>query len=320
MLTKQKLCAWQSAFFPTGFSEGSQIEIGKYRTHEEHVVSGYLGRERIHYIAPSPERVEEEMEHFIEWFNSEKPISPVIRSAIAHFWFVSIHPFEDGNGRLARILGDMFLARGDKSRFRFYNISSEINRDKNHYYQILERIQHGDGDITEWLVWYLKTLLAAIQEANTLVSTTLNKSFFWMHVASIPLTERQTYTLNLFLDGYEAKITSKAWAALNKCSKDTAIRDIQDLLKKGILREDIPNAKRPSYSIYYGSDSDVLASLFSNVSIKEEGTDSYLVATYKSSTPIHERILKLDAERYITGDLPLEHLLNKYCAYLSNMY
>ena len=140
MLTKQKLCAWQSAFFPTGFSEGSQIEIGKYRTHEEHVVSGYLGRERIHYIAPSPERVEEEMKHFMEWFNSEKPISPVIRSAIAHFWFVSIHPFEDGNGRLARILGDMFLARGDKSRFRFYNISSEINRDKNHYYQILERI------------------------------------------------------------------------------------------------------------------------------------------------------------------------------------
>ena len=320
MLTKQKLCAWQSAFFPTGFSEGSQIEIGKYRTHEEHVVSGYLGRERIHYIAPSPERVEEEMEHFIKWFNSEKPISPVIRSAIAHFWFVSIHPFEDGNGRLARILGDMFLARGDKSRFRFYNISSEINRVKNHYYQILERIQHGDGDITEWLVWYLKTLLAAIQEANTLVSTTLNKSFFWMHVASIPLTERQTYTLNLFLDGYEAKITSKTWAALNKCSKDTAIRDIQDLLKKGILREDIPNAKRPSYSICYGSDSDVLASLFSNVSIKEEGTDSYLVATYKSSIPIHERILKLDAERYITGDLPLEHLLNKYCAYLSNMY
>lgn len=200
------------------------------------------------------------MKHFMEWFNSEKPISPVIRSAIAHFWFVSIHPFEDGNGRLARILGDMFLARGDKSRFRFYNISSEINRDKNHYYQILERIQHGDGDITEWLVWYLKTLLAAIQEANTLVSTTLNKSFFWMHVGSIPLTERQTYTLNLFLDGYEAKITSKTWAALNKCSKDTAIRDIQDLLKKGILREDIPNAKRPSYSICYGSDSDVLAS------------------------------------------------------------
>lgn len=254
-LTKEKLCAWQSAFFPTGFSEGSQIEVGKYRTHEEHVVSGYLGRERVHYIAPSPQRVQEEMERFIQWFNDGKSLSPVIRSAIAHFWFVSIHPFEDGNGRLARILGDMFLARGDKSRFRFYNISSEINRDKNHYYDILERTQRGDGDITEWLVWYMKTLLAAIHEANATVNTILNKSFFWMRATGIPLSERQTYTLNLFLDGYEAKITSKTWAALNKCSKDTALRDIQDLLQKGILHEDIPGAKRPSYSIYYGADS-----------------------------------------------------------------
>lgn len=254
-LTKEKLCAWQSAFFPTGFSEGSQIEVGKYRTHEEHVVSGYLGRERVHYIAPSPQRVQEEMERFIQWFNDGKSLSPVIRSAIAHFWFVSIHPFEDGNGRLARILGDMFLARGDKSRFRFYNISSEINRDKNHYYEILERTQRGDGDITEWLVWYMKTLLAAIHEANATVNTILNKSFFWMRATGIPLSERQTYTLNLFLDGYEAKITSKTWAALNKCSKDTALRDIQDLLQKGILHEDIPGAKRPSYSIYYGAES-----------------------------------------------------------------
>lgn len=254
-LTKEKLCAWQSAFFPTGFSEGSQIEVGKYRTHEEHVVSGYLGRERVHYIAPSPQRVQEEMERFIQWFNDGKSLSPVIRSAIAHFWFVSIHPFEDGNGRLARILGDMFLARGDKSRFRFYNISSEINRDKNHYYDILERTQRGDGDITEWLVWYMKTLLAAIHEANATVNTILNKSFFWMRATGIPLSERQTYTLNLFLDGYEAKITSKTWAALNKCSKDTALRDIQDLLQKGILHEDVPGAKRPSYSIYYGAES-----------------------------------------------------------------
>lgn len=254
-LTKEKLCAWQSAFFPTGFSEGAQIEVKKYRTHEEHVVSGYLGRERVHYIAPSPQRVQEEMERFIQWFNDGKSLSPVIRSAIAHFWFVSIHPFEDGNGRLARILGDMFLARGDKSRFRFYNISSEINRDKNHYYDILERTQRGDGDITEWLVWYMKTLLAAIHEANATVNTILNKSFFWMRATGIPLSERQTYTLNLFLDGYEAKITSKTWAALNKCSKDTALRDIQDLLQKGILHEDVPGAKRPSYSIYYGAES-----------------------------------------------------------------
>lgn len=317
-LTKEKLCAWQSAFFPTGFSEGSPIEVGEYRTHEEHVVSGYLGRERIHYIAPSPQRVQAEMERFIQWFNEEKALSSVIRSAIAHFWFVSIHPFEDGNGRLARILGDIFLARGDKSHFRFYNISSEINRDKNHYYDILERTQHGDGDITEWLVWYMKTLLAAIHEANATVNTILNKSFFWMRAASIPLSERQAYTLNLFLDGYEAKITSKTWAALNKCSKDTALRDIQDLLQKGILHEDIAGAKRPSYSIYYGTDSIGLTSQFHDVKIVEEGTDFYLVATTQNSTSVHERILKLDAERYAKGDLPLSHLLSKYCSYLMN--
>lgn len=317
-LTKEKLCAWQSAFFPTGFSEGSPIEVGEYRTHEEHVVSGYLGRERIHYIAPSPQRVQAEMERFIQWFNEEKALSSVIRSAIAHFWFVSIHPFEDGNGRLARILGDIFLARGDKSHFRFYNISSEINRDKNHYYDILERTQHGDGDITEWLVWYMKTLLAAIHEANATVNTILNKSFFWMRATGIPLSERQTYTLNLFLDGYEAKITSKTWATLNKCSKDTALRDIQDLLQKGILHEDIAGAKRPSYSIYYGTDSIGLTSQFHDVKIVEEGTDFYLVATTQNSTSVHERILKLDAERYAKGDLPLSHLLSKYCSYLMN--
>lgn len=209
-------------------------------------------RERIHYIAPAPSRVEDEMKLFINWFNADKPLSPVIRSAIVHLWFVSIHPFEDGNGRLARILGDIYLARGDKSRYRFYNISSEINRDKKHYYDILERTQHGDGEISEWLVWYLQTLLRSIQEANTIVSTVLNKSFFWMRAACIPMSERQTNTLNLFLDGYEAKITTKNWADINKCSKDTANRDIQDLVDKGILREDIPGAKRPSYSICYG--------------------------------------------------------------------
>jgi Fic family protein len=315
-LSKEKLCAWQSAFFPTGFSEGSHIEVGKYRTHEEHIVSGFLGREHIHYIAPSPDQVEREMQAFIEWFNTEKPISPIVRSAIAHLWFVSIHPFEDGNGRLARILGDMFLARGDKSRFRFYNISSEINRDKNHYYDILEQTQHGDGEITEWLVWYLTMLLKAIHESNVVVSTVLNKSFFWMRVAHIPLTERQTHTLNLFLDGYEAKITSKKWADLNNCSKDTAIRDIQDLQNKGILREDIPGAKRPSYSILYGDDSIDFMSQFKDVKIEEDSSDSYLVANYHGTVPVKERILKLDAERYQKGEFSLDHLLSKYCAYM----
>lgn len=315
-LTKEKLCAWQAAFFPSGYSDGSQIEVGKYRTHEEHIVSGMFGHEKIHYIAPSPERIEGEMERFLAWFDAEQPVSIVIRSAIAHLWFVSIHPFEDGNGRLARILSDMILARGEKSEFRFYNVSSQINKDKNHYYAILERTQRGNGDITEWVVWYAKTILASLDEANTAVSTILNKSFFWQKASSVPMTERQMQMLNLFLDGYEAKITSKTWAALGKCSKDTALRDIQDLVAKNILREDIPGAKRPSYSIVY--DAEDLTAFFTDVAIISEGGGAYLTALYKGKTPVRERVLPLDAERYAKGDLPLQSLLNKYCSYLNS--
>ena len=316
-LTKEILCGWQTAFFPSGYSEGSQIEVGMYRSNEEHIVSGMFGRERIHYIAPSPDRVEEEMRNFIDWFNREQPVSTVVRSAIAHLWFVSIHPFEDGNGRLARILSDMMLARGDKSEFRFYNVSSQINKDKNHYYDILERIQHGDSEITEWLVWYANALIAALDEADSSVSTILNKSFFWQKASSVSMTERQTATLNLFLDGYEAKITSKSWAAINKCSKDTAIRDIQDLVQKNILYEDVPGAKRPSYSIVY--DKDDITGLFADVAVKEDGGNMYLTALYKGRIHVCECLLELDAERYMKGELPLSHLLNKYCSYLSAM-
>ena len=274
-LSKEKLCAWQAAFFPTGYSDGGQIEIGKYRTNEEHIVSGMFGREKIHYIAPSPDRVED---------------------------------------RLARILSDMLLARGEKSEFRFYNVSSQINKDKNHYYDILERMQHGDGDITEWLVWYMQKLVDALDEADTIVTTILNKSFFWQKASSVPMTERQTQMLNLFLDGYEAKITSKTWATLAKCSKDTAIRDIQDLVDKNILKEDIPGAKRPSYSIVY--DAEDLTQFFTEVNITEENGIQYLKAMFKGKKPICERVLKLDADRYQKGDLPLSNLLSKYCSYI----
>lgn len=314
LLTKEKICAWQTAFFPTGFSEGSQIEVGQYRTNEEHIVSGMFGREKIHYIAPSPERVDEEMAHFLDWFNSQENINSVIRSAIAHFWFVSIHPFEDGNGRLARILSDMLLARADKSEFRFYNISSQINKDKNHYYDILEKAQHSDGDITEWIYWYASMLSVALDEAENIVSTILNKSLFWQKVSSVPLSQRQTDMLNLFLDGYEAKITSKTWASLAKCSKDTAIRDIQDLVDKEILREDIPGAKRPSYSIIY--DPEDITVFFSEISIEQQNGNQYIKALYKGKLQVYERILPLDAERFEKGDFPLENLLAKYCSYL----
>ena len=314
-LCKEKLCAWQAAFFPGGMSEGRQIETGQYRTNEEHIVSGMFGREKIHYIAPSPDRVESEMQKFLLWFDADEPVSSIIRSAVAHFWFVSIHPFEDGNGRLARILSDMLLARGEKSEFRFYNVSSQINKDKKHYYDILERMQHGDGDITEWLVWYMQKLTDALDEAETIVTTILNKSFFWQKASSVPMTERQTQMLNLFLDGYEAKITSKTWATLAKCSKDTAIRDIQNLLDKNILVEDIPGAKRPSYSIVF--DAEDLTQFFSEVNIIEENGIHYLKALFKGKKPVSERILKLDAERFQKGYLPLSNMLNKYCSYIT---
>lgn len=313
-LSKEKLCAWQSAFFPSGFSEGRDIEVGKYRTNEEHIVSGMFGREKIHYISPSPERVEAEMQKFIDWFNTKEPLSYVIRSAVAHFWFVSIHPFEDGNGRLSRIISDMLLARGEESEFRFYNISSQINKDKKHYYDILERTQHGDGDITEWIVWYLQKMKDALGEADAMVTTVLNKSLFWQRVSSVPMTDRQIQMLNLFLDGYEAKITSKSWATLAKCSKDTAIRDIRHLVDKNVLIEDIPGAKRPSYSIVY--DVEDMTLFFSDVSIAEENGMPYLEALFKGRQNIRERILPLDAERYQKGDLPLSNLLGKYCSYL----
>ena len=313
-LTKEKLCAWQAAFFPTGFSEGSQIEVGRYRTNDEHIVSGMFGREKVHYVAPAPERVEEEMAKFLDWFNKNENISSVIRSAIAHLWFVSIHPFEDGNGRLARILSDMLLARADKSKYRFYNISSQINKDKSHYYDILEETQRGNGDITEWISWYANTLSTALDEAEHVVSTILNKSIFWQKASSMALSQRQTDILNLFLDGYEAKITSKSWASLGKCSKDTAIRDIQDLVAKNILREDIPGAKRPSYSIIYNPED--MTEFFSNINIEDDNGICYLTAMYKGRMPVRERVLPLDAERFKKGDLTVENLLAKYCSYI----
>lgn len=314
-LSREQLCAWQAAFFPTGTSEGRVIETGRYRTGEEYVVSGMFGKEKIHYIAPAPERVDGEMQKFIEWLNAPHHVSEVLCSAIAHIWFVSIHPFEDGNGRLGRILADMLLARADGSKFRFYNISSEILRDKNHYYDIIERVQQGNGDLTEWFLWYLGTLQKAIGNANQAVTITLSKSFFWMHFAQTVMNERQRNTLNLFLDGYEAKITSKNWAAMNKCSRDTAIRDIADLVEKQVLLIDVPDAKRPTYSINYaGPGNDSFAGI-TNVHVDTHDGTPYLVATYQGNE-VAERILALDAARVTRGEISPTTLVGKYLSHL----
>lgn len=315
-LTHEKLCAWQSAFFPTGFSEGVSIEVGAYRTHEEHIVSGMMGREKVHYVAPPPQQVKQEMEQFLAWFNSNPPISAVVRAAIAHLWFVSIHPFEDGNGRLARILSDMMLARGDKNRLRFYNLSSEINRHKSHYYNLLERTQHGNGDITEWVEWMITMLGAALDDAQTAVGRVLHKSIFWKRAAQVNLNERQTQMLNLFLDGYEAKITTKNWASLAKCSTDTALRDLQQLTRQGLIAENVKGAKRPSYSIVFTPND--RTRLFSEIAVTEENGTHYLTARYQGTTQVRERITTLDAELYGKGQLPVAHLLDKYCAFVGN--
>lgn len=314
-LSKKQLCAWQAAFFPTGMSEGKAIEAGMYRTGEEYIVSGMFGREKIHYIAPAPERIDSEMQKFIDWFNAPHKVSEILCSAIAHIWFVTIHPFEDGNGRLGRILADMLLARADRSKLRFYNISSEINRDKKHYYDVIKRFQHGSGDLTEWFIWYLHTLQQAISNANTMVTTTLRKSFFWMHFAETDMTERQRNTLNKFLDGYEAKITSKNWATINKCSRDTANRDIADLVAKQVLLTDIPDAKRPSYSINYSGTRKDLISAFTDIRIEERENNPYITASYKGET-VSERILRLDADRAAKGEITPRQLAGKYLSYL----
>lgn len=316
-LTKEILCGWQTAFFPLAYSEGQRIEVGKYRTHGERVVSGgYLGRERVHYVAPAPERVEAEMEAFIDWFNAEQTLSPVIKSAIAHFRFVTIHPFEDGNGRLSRILGDIILARAEQSHFRFYTISTEINRDKRHYYEVLERTQRGKSDLTDWIVWYLQTLLRAVRTSNQLISSILNKSVFWLQFTDTTFSERERKVLNSYLDGYEAKITTKKWAELGNCSRDSAARDIDDLICKGVLAVDVPDAKRPSYSIVYRRDIPNLENHFTEVAIKEQDGRRYLTGLYSKCLPLSEQISELDAERFTKGELPLRHLLMKYCAYL----
>ena len=314
-LTAAKLCAWQSVFFPTGFSSGHPIEVGKFRTHAEHVVSGVLGHERVHYIAPAPERVPQELHRFIDWFNGPQSTSAIISSAIAHLWLVTIHPFEDGNGRLARILGEVMLARADGSPLRFYNMSSVINQDKRHYYDVLEHTQRGNGDITEWLEWYLMKLKISLQQAQATISRVLAKSWFWMRARAVPLTERQVATLNRFLDGYEAKITTKRWAEMNKCSTDTANRDIRDLEQKGLLVKDTPGAKRPSYSIVY-SDSDDLADRFSQVAVAEDEGTWWLTALLDGTTQVSEQVSALDAQRFTSGDLPEQHLLSKYCSHL----
>lgn len=234
-LTEDRLFGWHSALFPSGRSGMYKIQVGSYRTGEMVVVSGAMGKEIIHFEAPSPQLVESEMNKFLNWFNEENELDPVLKAAIAHFWFIIIHPFDDGNGRIARAITDLMLARSDKSSERFYSMSSQILIERKQYYAILQKVQHSSGDITEWLVWFLHCLKNALVQTETIFQKILYKTEFWNSHENTPINERQRIVLNKLLDNFTGNLTTSKWAKITKSSQDTALRDINDLLDKGIL-------------------------------------------------------------------------------------
>jgi len=215
------------------------------------IVSGAVGKETIHYEAPSFERLNAEMKRFLAWFNTPSPTDPVIAAAIAHFWFVTIHPFDDGNGRLARAIADMLLARSEKSPLRFYSMSARIQQERKDYYDILERCQKGDLDISLWVEWFLGCLKRAIETAEHTLEAILTKARFWEAHAHQPFNTRQRDILDRLLDGFTGKLTSSKWAKLEKCSQDTALRDINDLLSRHLLAKDPAGGRSTSYQLQF---------------------------------------------------------------------
>jgi Fic family protein len=251
-LTEERLFAWHASLFPTGRTGMRKINVGAWRDDSAgpmQVVSGPIGRERVHYEAPPASRVPAEMEKFLAWFAKAGETDPLLVAGRAHLWFVTIHPFGDGNGRIARAIADMALARAEKIGQRFYSMSGQIKAERNEYYNILERTQKSDLDITRWQSWFLECLLRAIEGAQGTLSAVLNKAKFRERFAKQPLNERQIKVLNRLLDGFEGKLTSSKWAKLAKCSQDTAYRDIMDLVERGALQKDPGGGRSTSYSL-----------------------------------------------------------------------
>jgi Fic family protein len=251
-LTDERLFGWHAALFPTGRSGLHKIIVGAWRddaTGPMQVVSGPVGHERVHYEAPAAPLPPAEMEAFLKWFNDKNDIDPVFKAALAHLWFVSIHPFDDGNGRIARAIADMQLARSEGSPQRFYSMSAQIRQERKAYYDILEEMQKGDLEITPWLEWFLGCLDRAIEGAEDTLSGVLHKARFWETIKDEALNDRQRKVINRLLDGFEGKLTSSKWAALTKTSPDTALRDINDLVERGILVRDPAGGRSTSYSL-----------------------------------------------------------------------
>ncbi len=251
-LTAERLFGWQAALFPTGYSGIRRIRTGAWRDDAMgpmQVVSGPVGRERVHYEAPPAKRLEAEVQAFLDWFNGRAGPEGVLRAGIAHLWFVTIHPFEDGNGRIARAITDLALAQSENSGQRFYSMSSQIREERSDYYDMLERTQKGGLDITDWLVWFVGCFARALDGAEQTCALVLRKAAFWQRHAREPFTGRQKAVLNRFLDGFEGKLTARKWAAIGKCSVATAQRDINKLVAGGILRRNPGGSKRTSYDL-----------------------------------------------------------------------
>jgi Fic family protein len=251
-LTEERLFGWHAAMFPTGRSGMKRITVGGWRDDMSgpmQVVSGPAGRERVHYEAPPAPRLASEMKAFLDWFNGEPAIDPVLKAAVAHLWFVTVHPFDDGNGRIARTIADMALARSEGTAQRFYSMSAQIRQERNAYYDILERTQKGDLDVTAWLEWFLGCLDRAFEGAERTLANVFRKARFWDKHAGAAFNDRQRDMLNRLLNGFEGKLTTSKWAQIEKCSQDTALRDIDDLVARGIVRKEPAGGRSTSYSL-----------------------------------------------------------------------
>ena len=251
-LTEERLLGWHAALFPTGRSGLRRIIVGNWRddsTGPMQVVSGPIGRERVHFEAPAAATIGAEMGVFLDWFNARAETDEVLRAALAHLWFVTIHPFDDGNGRIARAIGDMALARSEGSPQRFYSMSSQIRRERTAYYRVLERTQRGTTDVSDWMDWFLACLGRAIDGAETTLAAVLRKARFWERHAVLAINDRQRLVVNRLLDGLEGKLTTSRWARMTRCSQDTALRDITDLMERGVVARSAEGGRSTRYSL-----------------------------------------------------------------------
>ncbi len=248
-LNEERLFAWHAALFPTKRSGLYEIDVACYRKDEMQIVSGAMGREKVHYQAVPVNQVKFEMNRFLEWFNNDADIDMVIKSAIAHFWFIIIHPFDDGNGRIARAISDLLLARSENSSLRFYSLSKQMLQERKVYYETLQKVQCNDSDITEWIVWFLNCLYNALKNAEKTIEKALHKAEFWDKHKNTELNSRQRLMLNKLFDGFNGKLKTSKWAKITKCSQDTALRDIKDLIEKGILRQEKSGGRSTNYEL-----------------------------------------------------------------------